>query len=118
MIITFYNYFISLADNYLRTNKQHINLFYTDLKFHVEVLSRTKPCLIKVVQLQYYHVTITFDIVTLADNYVRTNKQLINLFYNDVKTLINFHFVLLHRSKMSLLRSYKRYISVLYSRLT
>ena len=66
----------------------------------------------------YLHVIITFDIVTLADNYVRTNKQLINLFYNDVKTLINFHFELLHRSKMSLLRSYKSYISVLYSRLT
>ena len=29
----------------------------------------------------------TFDTVTLADNYVQTNKQLINLFYNDVKTL-------------------------------
>ena len=33
----------------------------------------------------YFHVIITFDIVTLADNYVQTNKQLINLFYNDVK---------------------------------
>ena len=35
----------------------------------------------------YFRVIVTFDIVTLADNYVQTNKQLINLFYNDVKTL-------------------------------
>ena len=85
MIITFDNYFISLADNYLRTNKELINLFYNDLNFHVEVLSRTKPCLLKVIRKQYFGIIITFDIVTLADNYVRTNKQLINCFYNDVK---------------------------------
>ena len=87
MIITFDNYFISLADNYLRTNKQLINLFYNDLKFYVEVLSRTKPGLVKVVQKQYYRVIITFDIVTLADNYVQTNKQLTKFFYNDVKNI-------------------------------
>ena len=87
MIITFDNYFISLADNYLRTKKELINLFYNDLNFHVEVLSRTKPCLLKVIYMLYFRVIITFDIVTLADNYVQTNKQLINLFYNDVKTL-------------------------------
>ena len=85
MIITFDDYFISLADNYLRTNKPLIILFYNDLNFHVEVLSRTKPCLVKVIRKQYFGVIITFDIVTLADNYVRTNKQLINRFYNDVK---------------------------------
>ena len=33
----------------------------------------------------YFRVIITFDIVSLEDNYVQTNKQLINLFYNDVK---------------------------------
>ena len=94
MIITFDNYFISLADNYLRTNKELINLFYNDLNFHVEVLSRTKPCLLKVIQMLYFRVIITFDIVTLADNYVQTNKQLINLFYNDVKnstSISNFY---------------------------
>ena len=42
----------------------------------------------------YFRVIITFDIVTLADNYVQKNKQLINLFYNDVKnstSISNFY---------------------------
>ena len=75
VIISFDNYSTSVADNYLRTNKQLINLFYNDLNFNVEVLSRTKPCLLKVIRNQYFGVIITFNIVTLADNYVQTNEQ-------------------------------------------
>ena len=33
----------------------------------------------------YFRLIITFDIVSLVDNYVQTNKQLSDLFYNDVK---------------------------------
>ena len=83
--------FITRPENHLQTNKQLINLLYTDVKNVMSIfrVSRVYPRA-KLEKLYLYKIIASYIFSTsFPDNHLHTNKQLINLRYNSVKNVFS-----------------------------
>ena len=92
---------INLPNNHLETNNLLISLLYNDVKNLSSILNWyiCQKCVSSkniTKALSLYDDQFSIIVITRPENHLRTNKQLINLLYNDVKNL----FELQHSSKV------------------